>query len=554
MNINFFENYNVNVEFEIDKENYGGELIIEKGFISRLEVKTGYNYLSNKEIPKKIVCKKKDNYGFLTLHDISYDSGIFYFKFLTTGNDDISEYRKIKIGLTGITTWFEACDPVELNNTELRKDVHLDEFSADFVYEKEKYEIKNSRDIRFKEINKEKYVIEIEDFILIKSVVALTLDKIKDISCRIMTLFSILIGAGLSITSIYLIDTNEKKKSISLFFDYGSYDKIPLRYAHHAFSNFHKINRKNIWESILNNFFSKEIFKCVGGKLPYLMGGCFNTWEYEVFAVLAVFERCCNLLSSSRSHKLKKKDFESLKINILLNFDSYVKKNLELDKNVICSIREGIDGIKNTSVISLGDKIKKTIATTPSEIRDIIRFDNDTFRLATKIRNAIAHGNAYDIKENLNKEFVLKNKSMVFLMYFLFRELGIDDKFFVKSLSKSRNNFAEKADLDHRSMDKFSGLYDFIDIVGNVDNDINPEKYIFIVLNFINGDYYFNNSMTKCVFSDFRNSEILDVKDFVKEKIDHKKYTVDYSVSPYITIKGEEKRWHGAVLIKENKL
>lgn len=544
--LDFFENYSCNVEFELDGEKHIGLFVINSNSVFSLQINNNdfrLKFAEHRRIDLPIVCNEIGENRMFTLHEAELHKGIIFFEYVTTGSSVPLNFDTVEIELTGVSAWLERLRCNEITEFEFRRDIHIESFSVEFDYEKTSYSIKNKRYILASEFEPSKHLIEVQDiFVISKKNGTFSLGEVKKISQEIRNLFSLLVGHALSIKNIYLLSNTEQEKRKSCLFLSVCYEKFPLNNFHQALCFFDDIIEWNLWDSIINNYFRLDSFRTIWNRIVPLLSTSFSRiWEYDILSVVVTLEMYCEKVSEDTGYKLSQENFKDFKKVMVLAIDKYIenKKFSCDDRKVFDGFIDSINNLKNTTHPTLQHKYSYLMEKTSPEIRDMINFSDSDFSLIKKIRNSVAHGLIYKVAEagNITKENKIKDNLFTLLIYFIFHELGFSDKQIASNLSHTANSIVLNTNINNRIRDKLADNGKFITLSENVSLD-NLKYYEPIVLNYnqTHQKYTLHKEFSHEVQHNWTKSEFSKLDDFVKSVLLKNKDTeLDFFNRVYVT-------------------
>lgn len=558
--LNFFDDYQITVQFELDGDEYIGSLAMGRSKIPTLQIKTNNPAILFDErrcISSQIICQEIGTGKHYILHDSSLWRGIIYPEFVILGAEHHELYDVIEVSLTGISEQCENWRSYELSQDEFKRDLSVDKFSIDFSFNNNKYRIKNTRNVSVEQIGLAEQVIKIQDgFVINKINSDFSLKEIKDLSQEIRNLFSLVLGGALSIRSIYLSASLNKTFHSCLIFPCITYKSNPMGSVGQAICDFSNIFRWQLWDTIFNNYFSKKSFREIWCRIvPSLSDKLIGYWEHNILSVVVTLEMYCELISKGHGHKLNTVQFNALKeqlTEVLTNFEK-TEELSDDDISLIHDLAGAIKQLKNTSHATLQNKYDFLMERISPQIRDIIGFSEADFTIIKKLRNSVAHGTMYKTVDQgeITKELEIKDKLLVLLIYFVFNELGFSDIQIARLFDRTRNEIIMRAGLNEKARDRVTGNAKFITLVGT--ENIDGLKYyqpIVIIYDQDGDEYHLDDRLTHKTQNEWRKSGFSDIRDFVKSLISKDQYSkLEYLNKIYLVLQGQEHLFMGAILL-----
>jgi hypothetical protein len=558
--LNFFDDYQITVQFELDGDEYIGSLAMGRSKIPMLQINTNNPAILFDErrcISSQIICQEIGTGKHFILHDSSLWRGIIYPEFVILGAEHHEIYDVIEVSLTGISEQCEGGRSYELSQDEFKRDLRVDKFSIDFSFNENKYLINNTRNVSVEQIGLSEQSIKIQDGFVIKKINSdFSLKEIKDLSQEIRNLFSLVFGGALSIRSIYLSSSLKKNFHSCLIFPCITYKSNPMGSVRQAICDFSNIFRWQLWDTIFNNYFSKKSFRKIWCRIvPSLSDKLIGYWEHNILSVVVTLEMYCELISKGHGHKLNTVQFKALKeqlAEVLTNFEKTEELSGD-DISLINDLAGAIKQLKNTSHATLQNKYDFLMERTSLQIRDVIGFSEADFTIIKKLRNSVAHGTMYKTVEEgeITKELEIKDKLLVLLMYFVFNELGFSDMQIAQLFDRTRNEIIMRAGLNEKARDRITGNAKFITLAGMA--NIDGLKYyqpIVIIYNQDGDEYHLDDRLTHKTQNEWHNSGFSDIRDFVKSLISKNQYSkLEYLNKIYLVLQGKEHLFMGAILL-----
>ncbi len=556
--INYFSNYYFLVSFETKGIECVGKLNIEPSSFPKVIIEKSNNHIEHHEffeIDATIHCKEISGDNSFTLHECEYHFGIIYPKAITNGSVEY-KIRKVEIYLTGISTWFERLRRFEFEGDFLKRDISVERFEVDFSYDGANYRLENDRNVSVTNELTTSYTIDVHHKLCItKKDGVFTFIEIEKLVEKIRDLFSIILGASLSVTYLNILSLDQNAKHNSLHIPIYNFEENPLINWHESFCSYDAICEWNLWSIIINNFFKNDTFENVWNRLVPIYADKMPYWEYTVLSHVVTLEMYCAKISEGKGDKLSKKVFSELKDHLNKAAQSFINKEKRSasDLKVLESIQNGINGLKNTSHPTLKEKYGYLLSGINPAIQTIISFTDEDFIFIKKLRDSVAHGLSYQtaIPGNITKEMGIASRLLILLMYLAFRELGFSDNQFSLCLYRSHSPLLRDIDLNERELDKFNKTAEFIELKGA---DIKKYKfYKPIVIRYESSDngYYLDEQLTYKVQNDWPNDKYYSANDFVSDLLPSG-LKIKALTKAYVKSGEEEVLFHSVMLVSRD--
>lgn len=562
MELSFFEEYKFTVKFSLEGDEYTGVLSINASQILNLVIHTDKHDLlfaeEDRVINLPIICYEIGSRKTFTLHQSELQrGGQITCRYITTGSLLSNDIDQFEVHLTGISTWFERFRITEITDTELKRNTAIDKFLVDFSYQKNDYSIENHRYVSSPTTTPTEHLIQIEDcFIIKKKNDRFTLSEIEKLALEIRNLFSLLLGYSLSIKNLYVFSSSKRHDYKSIIFSSIIFEKIPFKNHHDTLCHYNNLSDWRLWETIITNYFKVKSFRTIWNRLVLSFSRSHTEiWEYRILSVVVTLEMYCEQESKGKGHKLEKAKFNELRAQLNETLQNFIKSNdFSLDDQlVIDGFDNVITNLKNTSHPTLQHKYDFLMSKTSDGIKEAISFSESDFDVLKRLRNCVAHGLDYKtvIEDEITKEVQLKDRLLVLLMYFVFRELGFSDTQIAQNMSSTFNPFIRNADLNKRARDKLAGTASFIILHKEIDHD----EFSFVDCLVIDHDttsglYTLNEHLSYETKHNWRDSGISDVKDFIRSKLlQDIDFEIEYVNTLYLSSGVDEKCYYGAIVL-----
>ncbi|EGM70495.1 HEPN domain-containing protein [Shewanella sp. HN-41] len=560
--LSFFEEYRHTVKFSLDCEEYTGVLSINASQILNLVIHTDKHDLlfadEDRVINLPIICYEIGSRKTFTLHQSELQrGGQITCRYITTGSLLSNDIDQFEVHLTGISTWFERLRTTEITDTELKRNTAIDKFLVDFTYQKNDYSIENHRYVSSPTTTPTEHLIQIEDcFIIKKKNDKFTLREVEKLTLEIRNLFSLLLGYSLSIKNLYVFSSSKRHDYKSIIFSSIIFEKIPFKNHHDTLCHYNNVSGWELWETIITNYFKVKSFRTIWNRLVVSFSNSrTEIWQYRILSVVVTLEMYCEQESKGKGHKLNRAKFNELRSQLNDTLQTFIESNefSEDEKLVIDGIESVITNLKNTSHPTLQHKYDFLMSKTSNDIKEAISFSNSDFDVLKRLRNSVAHGLDYKtvIDGEITKEVQLKDRLLVLLMYFVFRELGFSDTQIAQNMSKTFNPFIHNADLNKRARDKLAGTASFITLHEEIDlNRFSFVDCLVIDHDAKSGQFTLNEHLSYEIKHNKRNSGIADVRDFIRSKLlQNIDFEIEYVNTLYLSSGADEKCYYGAIVL-----
>ncbi|MXP59746.1 hypothetical protein [Pantoea sp. Taur] len=555
----FFKLLTFKVIVSINDESFTGTLSFGKGTIPHLsfdefskELSLSLKSISSGQ--DNIICRDRDSNVSLTLHAVEVRDLTIFCNYVSLGNSEF-EFDTLEIFFTGLSTWFEQIQPFKNDGDLISCDISVDSFREEFIFNGVSYSIENNRRIDFEsEGSLKTSVITEYSIILKKNSGLLGLNEASELCHEIRNLFSLLIGVFISIQSVNTYLSSNRARFKSLYFPSALDSQEPLSDKHHAFKNYIDIIRDDAWGDIFTNYFSKISFREIWNRLPtsYEYRG---VWEYQILSRIIVLEMFASHTTPAKTGLMDENIFNQLKTKIKETLDSFESSlNLsDTDSEVYYLIKERVMGVKRSFERTLQGKYDFLMTQMNDDLKEIIGFTDEDFKLIKRFRNAIAHGNKY-IKlsddNNITYETQVSDRLLVLLMCFSYLEMGFTVQQIVSSLSNSRCSFIRNANINKRSLDKFNGSAKFIELSSPSEMLIS-NNVVFLAIKYSSQDdkYSIDERLSNKIKSDFFKSGVTSLADYVNSIVNYE-CELEMLHKVYLKCNDSETIHHSSILIK----
>lgn len=256
----------------------------------------------------------------------------------------------------------------------------------------------------------------------------------------------------------------------------------------------------------------------------------------------------------SKTGYMDENTFNQLKTKMketLVSFESTVNLS-DIDNEVFGLIKERIMGLRRSFERTFQGKYRFLMAKMNEDLKNVIGFTDEDFKLIKRFRDDIAHGNKY-IKvsddNNITHETQVSDRLLVLLMCFCYLEMGFTVKQVITSLTNFRCPFIRNANINTRSLDKFNESARFIELSSQPKTSIAHYGF-FLAIKYASHDnsYSIDESVSNKIKSDFFKSGAGSLEDFVKGVVDYE-CELEILHKVYLKCNDSETIHHGSILI-----
>lgn len=555
--INFYQEYNFKVLCSLNGHGFSGTLIFGKGGTPHLNL-NGYSKelvtaLEEIDLNNSITCKDEESGVNLVMHRSVVSGQTVFSDYVSLGNSD-DGFDKIEILYTGMSTWCERINPFEIDGDVLKCNISIDNFDEFFVFRNNTYSIANDQRINITNENSMKTSIITEHTITLKKDGGVfELDEAKDLIHEVRNLFSLLMGVAISIETIHTYMSVSPGKFKRLYFPTVLHSLTPLEQRHYSLASFNEIHNDEFWNVIFSNYFLKDTFREIWNRLPTSFDYK-GIWEYQILSRAIVLEKYAGAIAKGGKKKMISPTFSALKENLKKSLEGFEANATfkENDSEVFSSIKKYVLDVGNTSMQTLQDKYDYLMGTLSDDIREILSFSEDDFKLIKQLRNDTAHGNEYINHSGTNDithEMMISDRLLILLMCFAYLDLGFSEKQILSFISNSFCSLLRNANINKRALDKFNDDAKFIKISPCVDDSLLKNAiYLAIAYNKQTGVYSFDEGLSDKIKSALLNGKLKDLIAFIKETIDYE-CNIEVLNKVYINNGDVELLYHAVVLI-----
>ena len=503
---------------------------------------------------RELTCSDVLDGQIYTLHDLNVQNEVIHAEFITFGQSDFS-FDSIELHLTGLSMWIEGHRGGVLKEERLERDISVKRFKESFSFESGEYCLSNDCQLEFLKNDSVDCHIRIAHTLIIHKINGVfSLPECRNVILELRVLFSLLVGASLSVEDVYcftVVGTKFKK----IYFPSVIYAEVPIDHSVNALWSFWSLNEDNRWGEILNNFFKHATFRTIWNRVV----PAFNSqgiWEFDILARVVILEMYAD--NQSRLAKLKLdsvlygKLISSLKVT--LNQFSATHKLEGDNKTVFEGMEKAILATKNSSIPTLKEKYEVLMSKIDISLKDTISFSNEDFTQIQRIRNSTAHGRVYKLSQDgdITHEMQLSDRLLLLLMCFVYIELGFSEADIANSLLRSHCRFKINARINHRELDRLAGAAEFIELTKPVHSlSLNNWDQILLNHDAKKNIWVLNEEITKRIRSGWHSSGIALLNDYVQSLVTLKEgEEIETLDKVYVTINGNETEHFGVMVIR----
>lgn len=418
-----------------------------------------------------------------------YEFGRIFPKIVVKSDSHSGDFKKIKFVVQGLSQWFDNSKFTDSGDGHITKYLNTNKFNTSIsdeslgniaISSENWWQTHSEKDGRFAVSQKTAICVEPKD-------ATFTCDGVIDHVNRVKNLLSILIGYPLSIE--YCFDVRDRKRS-SIYFVNFQEDKQKFENQIECLVRASYLFSENRWDTVFKNAFetNKDNFINIWSRLPGLSDFS-KYWEYELLACVSLTDRYASVFSKVTDNKIPKKQFSNIRKCLENSVNSYVRDNASsnLNQDVITSIIQQIEFIKNTKYPSFQSCFEFTYNSMSADFRNIINLSEEDFGHLKNLRNKIAHGDTPTTKHDsdLTHEMTLQSKLLVILYCWALRDFGIPEIDCIHALGNWMHPMIRSADLNKTALDKTIGHYKFLPLTKQDFTRAEKVKLGPIVLEFI---------------------------------------------------------------------
>ena len=504
---------------------------------------------------RELTCSDVLDGQIYTLHDLNVQNEVIYAEFITFGQSDFS-FDSFELHLTGLSTWIEGQRGGVLKGESLERDISVKRFKESFSFESGEYCLSNDSQLEFLKNDSVECHIRIAHTLVIHKINGVfSLLECRNVILELRVLFSLLVGASLSVEDVYCF-TVEGTKFKKIYFPSVTYAEVPINHSVNALWSFWNLTEDNRWGQILNNFFKHATFRTIWNRVV----PAFNSqgiWEFDILARVVILEMYADNQSRIAKLKLDRVLYGALisSLKATLNQFSATHK-LEGDKKTVFEgMEKAILGTKNSSIPTLKEKYEVLMSKIDISLKDTISFSDEDFTQIQRIRNSTAHGLVYKTVSqggDITQEMQLSDRLLLLLMCFVYIELGFSEADIAKSLLRSHCRFKINAGINHRELDRLAGAAEFIELIKPVHSlSLNNWDQILLNHDAKKDIWELNEEITKSIRSGWHSSGIALLNDYVQSLVTLKEgEEIETLDKVYVTINGNETEHFGVMVIR----
>ena len=494
-----------------------------------------------------------------TLKNTLYESFI-YPQYLVNGHNVPKTFDGFLVRLSFVSEWL-----LRWSGTERIDDSFVINFPKEIFSIKIKKpdgslaEVLSSPSISTKKSKDKRDVTEVEQFyyIEIKYEKSKKIEYMMNDAQHLRRLFSFILGTPIDIEE-FLLKSNGRNISV-LFNNSLSYEKTwsPVN----AIIDASNLDSKNLWGTIFNSFFSPKSYKRFEGIWSRFFGVMAHDgyWDYGVFGCVSLLEAYCSIHCSDIDERLPDDVFAQLSESYI-GFISNHEKEVGSHPEIFSGLKGMLGKSRNTRFPTFDMKFDKLIADTPKVIVDAINLTPEEFKHIKDIRNKVAHGGSPSllIEGDISHEMMIKSKLMVLIIYYIYKDLGLDENYFVLFLYRRFNPILRYANLNDEAIDKASKSVPFIEIDSVSFAALGDTNLFNVVFEFDKKSNIlkFESKITKSIKSDWPGSPVKhrNLEHFVFEKAKelYAVQSVCYIDFIYVTFGELSKKISSACIINPN--
>jgi len=410
------------------------------------------------------------NGGTITTLNNDISHGHIYPQYVIEGSDLPDKYSGFLLRLNDVSEWLHRWSHFEEENNSLTKEIPKQVFSVP-IKKPDGAEATISSAFQYS-INKPKSrqdVTEIEEFYYVEVSYQKpkTIEYMVDDAMHIRRLFSYLLGSPLNIEGLVLTESNQRFPIAFTNAKTTGTITSPLD----AVIDASYLNENNLWERVFQSFYDQTSYKRFKGLWSRFFGAMAHDgyWEHGIFGCVSLLEAYCSIYCGNIDESLPEKIFDDLVESYKSLIDEHKNKSDDLSPVIFDGLKGLLGSSRNTKYPTFDMKFDKLIEDTPCEIVESIGITKEDFKHIKDIRNKVAHGGTPKTldHQNLTHEETIKNKLMVLIMYYLYKDLGFNKNDFINFISKRFNTILRSACLNTERIDYFSDKVPFYE-VGNV--------------------------------------------------------------------------------------
>ena len=305
-----------------------------------------------------------------TLHDLDVQEGVIHAEFITFGKSDLA-FDSVEFHLTGLSMWIEGMRGVVLNGERLERDISIKRFKESFSFESGKYCLSNGCPLVSMKDDAVDCHIQIRHPLFIqKTNGTFSLHECRNVIHELRVLFSLLVGASLSVEEVYIFNA-DRSQFKKLYFPTVIYAETPIKHSVNALMNFWTLTEENKWGEILKNFFHHNTFRTIWNRVVPAFNPL-GIWEFDILARVVILE----MYADNQSKKAKLKLDGALYGELIATLEKTLNQfsashKLEGDsETVFAGMKKAILATKNTSLPTLKEKYEALMSKIDISLKD----------------------------------------------------------------------------------------------------------------------------------------------------------------------------------------
>lgn len=465
------------VRISLDQTQYQGELTLNPGSFPKVEVElsalsreSGLRS-SDQEIGLIHFVTTDGNY---TCFDSMESYNSYYPRFVLTGthmeSSDRLLFRNVKIYYDTICSWFLQGAHSEINGPKVSYQSGFETVTAHFSDRIERLAISTKYLAKWVPESNQRTLAERVCVELSFETGGATLRDIPLWVRDFSNILSFLTGFPVSSNAVVGIPKQENHDGASEIYFTTQLPSRKFQGVHYALIQYRSIVSTNTWQEVIRNYFeNREVFRHYWASLRGLL--TYNDiWDYKILGVMATFENYVSRHAMAES-------IVALPNGIADDLRHGLKKQAEMvwskhrgtedyeveHERVFDQIKRSIDRFSCRYLSTFREKIENALNQLPPEIKEVFAFSDEEFVLLKRLRNLVAHGVSLDYEKlGVGKIGTLENKVILFLLYFVNREMGISDELFIGSLHQSLNRYKVNSGINEVAVARHSRKVPFI--------------------------------------------------------------------------------------------
>ncbi|QLR72522.1 hypothetical protein HV337_08180 [Citrobacter freundii] len=504
---------------------------------------------------RELSCSGVQDGQIYTLHDLDVREGVIHAEFITFGKSDFA-FDSVEVHLTGLSMWIEGMRGFVLNGERLERDISVKRFKESFSFESGKYFLSN--DCQLKPLKDDPVDCHIQithPLVIQKTNGVFSLPECRNVIHELRVLFSLLVGASLSVEEVYIFNA-DRTQFKKLYFPSVIYAETPLKHSVNALLNFWTLTEDNRWGEILKNFFNHATFRTIWNRVVPAFNPL-GIWEFDILARVVILEMYADNQSKKAKLKLDGALYGTLITTLKKTLSQFsASHKLEGDsKTVFEGMEKAILATKNTSLPTLKEKYEALMSKIDISLKDAISFSDEDFTQIQKIRNSTAHGVVYKRLSqgvDITQEMQLNDRLLLLLMCFIYLELGFTESDIANSLLRSHSQFKGNARINSRELDRLAGAAEFIELA-ILPRSLSLNNWDEILLNhdLKKNIWVLNEEITKSIRSGWHSSGIACLNDYVQSLVTlNEGEIIETLGKAYVTSDGHETEHYGVIVIR----